>query len=143
MGPGGGPLKAAGAGPGGSSSEPLRPQADRLSAATAAIPKRIIGRQKTKDTPRRPRNSIADGVAKARFCRKTLAAHLMGLFCSRMSQRRRPSPTHPRGPGGAFGDGQPKFVRGCRAPLAADAFIRRPARFARTEPYSPLTLEIG
>jgi hypothetical protein len=58
----------------------LRPQAHRLSAATAAIPKRIIGRQKTKDTPRSPANSIADGIAKATFWRNLFAAHLWGFL---------------------------------------------------------------
>ena len=63
-GPGGGPLKAGpgggslrvdpdGAlksGPEGISSPPFRPQAERLSAATATIPNRTVRRQKAKDT---------------------------------------------------------------------------------------------
>src|SRR6185437_12177289 len=50
-GPGGGSLRvdpggALKSGPGGISSPPFRPQAERLSAARATIPNRTIGRQK-------------------------------------------------------------------------------------------------
>jgi hypothetical protein len=60
------------AGPGGSSRAPFRPQAERLIAATAVIPNRIIGRRKANGTPTKTGRSIAERIAEATFCRKPL-----------------------------------------------------------------------
>jgi hypothetical protein len=67
-GPGGGSLRvdpdgALKSGPEGISSPPFRPQAERLSAATATIPNRTVRRQKAKDTPTKKSSARTKAVS--------------------------------------------------------------------------------